>query len=670
VPIPARPSKCPGVVAIRRVGGGTRGVLVSLVVLCFSSVPVGGAVQTPERFQVRFETSVGDFTVEVHRDWAPLGADRFYELVGNGYYDDARFHRAVPGFIVQWGLAGDPAVTREWRRDYIADDPVVASNTRGRIAFAFTDPGTRATQVYLSTVDNSRLDAEGFSPFGEVVDGMDVVDLIYSGYGEASGGGVRRGDQSRIVAEGNAYLDAEFPKLTRLYRARLTSSPDWDAAGDAPTIRLDTAAVTRWVESVMGHGQFPAAAVVIVDGSGPLYLRSFGVSGTDHSLSTDSRFYLGASTGALTALGVQQLVSTGAVTLDSPLIQYLPDLRFADRTRGAQLTVEHLLRHASGLPAIAAFNRRVQETGRIERVHFFADPGTEVEYSGLNDLLLGALIEEVSGLPYGDFMRWRVFGPLGMTRTTAFREEAEAEGLVQGHGYLFGWPVVRRESEYADRMIPANYIVSTPADLGRYLQRSLASDMTPPLGPEQGPEWGWEASDRSGSVVWLRHGATAGFYSTLAILPNERLGIAVLTSRTAGPFRGAPSQLSDGVIRVVRGEAPNPYFPWERTGRVALSLLMLVGIYWTARLHRMWKALESPRRMAHTPGIVGRVIVDLTLAAVLPLWIIRGALKLPIQEILDIYPDIGVALILFPTLAIPASVLRALVTSELLRQRS
>ena len=169
--------------------------------------------------EVAVETSQGEFVIAVHPEWAPMGAERFLTLVESGYYDDARVHRVVPDFIVQWGLAGDPALTAEWMNATIPDDPVVASNTRGRIAFAFTEPGTRATQVYINLVDNVRLDSTGFAPFGEVVSGMEVVDALYSGYGEDSGGGLRRGDQSRIVAEGNLYLDREYPLLDRLLRA-------------------------------------------------------------------------------------------------------------------------------------------------------------------------------------------------------------------------------------------------------------------------------------------------------------------------------------------------------------------------------------------------------------------------------------------------------------------
>ena len=174
----------------------------------------------PDTFVARFETSAGDFAIEVVRSWAPVGADRFYNLVRHGYYDDARFHRTVPDFIVQWGLAGQPEVTAAWIGETIPDDDaVVASNVRGTVAFAFTEPHTRTTQVYINLVDNSRLDAQGFPPFGRVVEGMEVVDRIYPGYGENSGGGLRRGDQSAIVAGGNDYLDREFPMLTRLLKA-------------------------------------------------------------------------------------------------------------------------------------------------------------------------------------------------------------------------------------------------------------------------------------------------------------------------------------------------------------------------------------------------------------------------------------------------------------------
>ena len=174
----------------------------------------------PERFVAVVDTSAGRFAIEVVRAWAPLGADRFFTLVSCGYYDDSRFFRAVAGKWVQFGIAGDPVVATAWRGRVIPDDVLVQSNTRGFVAFANTGPGTRAAQVFVNLGDNSaQNDIEaGFAPFGRVVEGMEVVDRLYSGYGEGSGGGMRAGGQDPMFAEGNAWLDARFPKLDRLVR--------------------------------------------------------------------------------------------------------------------------------------------------------------------------------------------------------------------------------------------------------------------------------------------------------------------------------------------------------------------------------------------------------------------------------------------------------------------
>jgi homoserine O-acetyltransferase len=170
---------------------------------------------------VRFETSQGAFVVEAHRGWAPHGVDRFHGLVSSGFFDDSRFFRVVAGFIAQFGIPGDPAVTAAWKGRTIADDPVRQSNVRGTVAYAMTGPGKRSTQLYINLGDNSRLDAQGFAPIGRVTSGMDVVDRLYSGYGEGAGGGVRGGKQGKILEGGNAWLDASFPKLDRLLRARI-----------------------------------------------------------------------------------------------------------------------------------------------------------------------------------------------------------------------------------------------------------------------------------------------------------------------------------------------------------------------------------------------------------------------------------------------------------------
>jgi peptidyl-prolyl cis-trans isomerase A (cyclophilin A) len=172
--------------------------------------------EAPATDQVRFETSAGAFTVAVTRAWAPLGADRFYNLARNGFFDGTRFFRVVPGFVVQFGLSGNPAISARWRAATIPDDPVLQHNTRGTLVFATAGPATRTTQMFINFGDNSRLDAMGFSPLGTVVEGMDVVDRIYAGYGEQP-------DQGLIELRGNAYLSSQFPKLDAIAHATIVT---------------------------------------------------------------------------------------------------------------------------------------------------------------------------------------------------------------------------------------------------------------------------------------------------------------------------------------------------------------------------------------------------------------------------------------------------------------
>jgi len=161
--------------------------------------------------------------IEVHRDWAPHGADRFYELVTGGYYDDNRFFRVVAGRWAQFGINGDPKLAQAWRNRPIADDPRRQSNVRGSVAFAFAVPNGRTTQVYIALTDLSATqDAQGFAPFGKVIAGMDVADALNSEYGENAGSGIRAGRQQPLFDGGNAYMDREFPRLDRIIKAMVS----------------------------------------------------------------------------------------------------------------------------------------------------------------------------------------------------------------------------------------------------------------------------------------------------------------------------------------------------------------------------------------------------------------------------------------------------------------
>lgn len=173
-------------------------------------------------FHVKFETSQGDFVVEVHPDWAPNGAARFKELVEAKHFDDCRFFRVIEGFMVQFGIHGDPAVAAQWKNKTIKDDKVTQSNTRGMMTFATAGPNTRTSQMFINFGDNKFLDSQGFSPFAKVIGGMDVVDKLYNGYGEGAPSG-RGPSQGRIQSEGNTYLKASFPKLDFIKTATIVT---------------------------------------------------------------------------------------------------------------------------------------------------------------------------------------------------------------------------------------------------------------------------------------------------------------------------------------------------------------------------------------------------------------------------------------------------------------
>lgn len=203
-----------------------------LIAACALAVPAALAAQSklsdpaalnekaPATYKAKFDTSKGPFVITVHRDWAPRGADRFYNLVKNGFYDNVRFFRVIDGFMAQIGMNGNPELQSTWDKAKLQDDPVKESNKRGYVTFATAGPNTRTTQFFINFKDNTGLDRQGFAPFGEVTEGMDVVDQLYSGYGEGAPRG-RGPDQGRIRMEGNSYLTKSFPKLDYVKKATI-----------------------------------------------------------------------------------------------------------------------------------------------------------------------------------------------------------------------------------------------------------------------------------------------------------------------------------------------------------------------------------------------------------------------------------------------------------------
>ncbi len=182
--------------------------------------PADANETAPDTFRAQFDTTKGTFTIEVTREWAPLGADRFYNLVKRGYYDEVRFFRVLSGFMAQFGISGDPELNTLWREARIQDDPVRESNRRGYVSYAMAGPNTRTTQLFINYGNNSGLDSQGFSPFGQVVEGMDVVDDLYSGYGEGAPNG-RGPSQGLLQTQGNPYLIENFPDLDYINQATI-----------------------------------------------------------------------------------------------------------------------------------------------------------------------------------------------------------------------------------------------------------------------------------------------------------------------------------------------------------------------------------------------------------------------------------------------------------------
>jgi len=177
--------------------------------------------RAPDLFKVKVATTAGDFVIEVHRDWAPRGADRFYNLVKIGYFDDVAFYRVLKGFMAQVGMNGDPAVSAVWLNARIQDDPAKKSNTKGMVTFAMAaQPNTRSAQIFINYGNNSYLDKSGFAPFGEVVEGFESVQALYNGYGEGAPQG-KGPSQSRLFRSGNSYLKGEFPKLDYIVTATI-----------------------------------------------------------------------------------------------------------------------------------------------------------------------------------------------------------------------------------------------------------------------------------------------------------------------------------------------------------------------------------------------------------------------------------------------------------------
>ncbi len=379
----------------------------------------------------------------------------------------------------------------------------------------------------------------------------------------------------------------------------LSSSP---VEGQRPPA-LDTTAFSAHIASVARRAQIPHVSVVVVGPEGALYeahigSRTSGPGPSSRGLSEgNTRFYLGAVSETLTAFALMRLVDDGLVDLDAPVTRYLPDLDFGDPDRADRLTIRHLFTHHSGLPRSGFFNRRVQEEGRLDHIDFVREPGATLEASSLDYLVLGMVLEAVSGQRFSTLMSERVFEPIGMESAVADGETARSEGVATGHRYLFGWPVATEGHPYTDIMVPAAHMAASALDTGRFLSVLLnqgrrddvrlltasgAKALLPtPQDPTDGTApgaanngwglmaWGGDADREDEEALmraeaWFREGVSPGFHALMAVLPGEDLGVVVLANRTGGPGPSAARELLYGVVDRALGRPGRAYVPWER----------------------------------------------------------------------------------------------------------
>jgi CubicO group peptidase (beta-lactamase class C family) len=450
-----------------------------------------------------------------------------------------------------------------------------------------------------------------------------------------------------------------------LVLASTQSSDGGGSPGPPQAPGFDTTGLSAYVGSFVGRGRLPSVAVTVVGRDGSRYQMGFGrIIDSGEPVTAAAKFPVGALAGAVTTLAILQLADSGRIALDERVALYLPDLAFRSAERARRMTVRHLMMHTSGLSAMSAFNRRVRLERRLDHIDLPHEPGTRQQISPINDMILEAVLEAVTGQRYADWVAEHVFAPLGMRSTTAHGTAVVVAAVVadapRGHRYVFGLPVPTGNSGALRGPAATTMLVSSAEDIGRFLSLFLNGGR---LGDR-------EILSADGVAVMLetpslaRSEGRAGFHAVLGALPDEGYGVVVLANRSGGPLMSAPDALMEGILARLSGRESAPYMPWERLLHV--GLLIVVGVTGLLALHwrRRWRALGGPRAMAHTAPVISRFVLDLTLGAAMPIIFLLGVVQMPIQAVLSAHPDWGLATILFPTLLVPTAVWRSLVRSE------
>lgn len=450
------------------------------------------------------------------------------------------------------------------------------------------------------------------------------------------------------------------------------------SADPSEEIKIDPIALTQFIEAQMHASNIPGAAVSIVHGDGILFAKGFG-GAENTSITADSPFFIGSITKTFTALAIAQLADRGQLDVDAPVRHYLPDFQLKDPEAARAITIRHLLTHTSGLSQWSGHDRRAQQQARFDHIDPVRPPGQAFEYSSLNYIILGQVIEAVSGQSYATYLREHVFNPLEMQASSAHPEAAARNALVQGHWYLFGWPIPDAEPLPPRPLIPAGFAVSSANDMTRYLSvylnegryadhrivrsATLKTMLTPWDGARYGGAMAWAIDRKIGMRSANHAGNTRTFSARARLFPEQNLGVVVLTNVNSGPFYAGSAALMDGIVRLVNGQPASPGWPAELTVKWIILGLLLLGVVQLTRHGWRWYRRGFPTSIASSFPIIGRLVVDLGLAIGLfvgiPLWV-----GVPLHTLLAYFPDLGYALVVGLGTGTTEGVIRAFLRSD------
>lgn len=440
------------------------------------------------------------------------------------------------------------------------------------------------------------------------------------------------------------------------------------AAGGAPAGAsegaVDAGRLRALVEAQMRRSRLPAVAVSIVGPGGELH--SLALSRGGEAITPDTPFLIGSVTKTLTAFAVAQLADAGRLSFDDPVVKHLPDFSLDADDGGRTITLRQLLTHTSGLRQWSGHDARAQREGRFGHIAPARPPGEAFEYSSLNYIVLGRVIEKVSGLAYGEYLRRHVFEPLGMKRSFTDLAEARGRGLARGHSYFYGLTIGREEAAAPGPLVPAGFVAASARDLGRYLvlllgegghggrqvvSAAVAREMLRPWnGEPSGPAMAWGV----GTTRIGHAGSTPTFSARVALLPKERYGVVVLASVNSGPFAPGTGAVMDGIVRLLRGEEARAARPDEILLKLGLFLLVALGVARTARRLVEWRRRGSPRRLRPSRRVLQPLVLE-AVAAVVVLFGIPRFVGVPLPTLLEYFPDLGLAMVMGVATGLPGA---------------